>query len=105
MLLSALHQDLRVCTLQILMHHVCDRVLSGWKTAKRAESKDRIKEGIDRFIQQLRLSTEQPALDLPPKKAPLPEIVDGESKKAPPETAPSWESKMQSFLGEVSWNG
>jgi|GEM_PF-1198106 chromosome segregation ATPase len=35
-----------------------DRVLTTWKLARRAESKDRIKEALDRFIDQLRTALE-----------------------------------------------
>lgn len=35
------------------LKEIRDRILSGWKVARRAESKDRIKEALDRFILQL----------------------------------------------------
>jgi hypothetical protein len=32
------------------LEEIRDRVLAGWKVAKRAESKQRIKEALDKFI-------------------------------------------------------
>lgn len=36
------------------LESVRDRIVSGWKVQKRAESKDRIKEALDKFIAEVR---------------------------------------------------
>lgn len=62
-----------------------DRVLSNWKVSKRAESKERIKDALDKFIQQLRGTVH----------------TLGEQKPV----SSSWESRAEDFLLEVAGNG
>jgi regulator of replication initiation timing len=76
------------------LESIRDSVLGNWKVAKRAESKERIKQAIDRFISQL-----QNDASMQPFMQPL----NGQDDEL--ETAPSWESRALSFLGGASWDG
>ena len=75
-----------------------DRVLAGWKVAKRAESKQRIKEALDKFIRHFFEVTE------------LTNDPDFEVKKelscnTAIQASASWEDKAQNFLSGVKWTG
>lgn len=80
------------------MKAIRDRVLAGWKVAKRGESKQRIKEALDKFIGHFF------------EVAELTTVADFEVKKelsSNTATQPkaSWENKAQNFLDGVKWNG
>jgi predicted RNase H-like nuclease (RuvC/YqgF family) len=68
-----------------------DRVLSNWKVSKRAESKERIKDALDKFIQQLRGTVHTLG-----EQKPVTETTLGSR---------SWESRADDFLREVAANG
>lgn len=80
------------------MKAVRDRVLAGWKVAKRAESKQRIKEALDKFIRhffEVAELTNDPDFEV---KKELPSNTATQPKA-------SWEDKAQNFLSGVKWDG
>lgn len=80
------------------MKAIRDRVLAGWKVAKRAESKQRIKEALDKFIRyffEVAESTQPPPEDVLPEQ----------SSNTAIQPKASWEDKAQNFLSGVKWNG
>lgn len=66
-----------------------DRVLAEWKVAKRAESKERVKEALDRLIRYI-------VEPIHPKGEELPRVTQIQSV--------TWESRADDFLREVAGN-
>ena len=80
------------------MKAVRDRVLAGWKVAKRAESKQRIKEALDKFIRHFfevaELTNSEEA-----------DVLPEQSTNTATQPKASWEDKAQNFLDGVKWDG
>lgn len=93
------------------MKAVRDRVLAGWKVAKRAESKQRIKEAIDKFIRyffEVAESTNDPDFDVKPEQSNdttklLFDTPQTETINTTTQPKASWEDKAQNFLNGVKW--
>lgn len=93
------------------MKAVRDRVLAGWKVAKRGESKQRIKEALDKFIRhffEVAESTSEPDFDVKPEQLSnttelLFDTPMKETTNATTQPKVSWEDKAQNFLSGVKW--
>lgn len=72
-----------------MLEEARDRTLKKWRTAKQAESRDRIARAIDLFSAEL-----------------LEVLASAYQKKVKPDLpqTQTWENKAASFLEEVNWN-
>lgn len=89
------------------MKAIRDRVLAGWKVAKRAESKQRIKEALDKFIRyffEVAESTNDPDFDVKPEQSnDTTELLFDTPQTETTQPKASWQDKAQNFLDGVKW--
>lgn len=89
------------------MKAIRDRVLAGWKVAKRGESKQRIGEALDKFIRHFFEDAEltnDPDFDAKPEKSCNPtELLFDTPQTETTQPKASWQDKAQNFLDGVKW--